>query len=176
MKLELALSIISGESGKTASRTALQSCLNYFNKKIPDEAIFTKPLNYKLDFSFSLTHHNKIGACLMARGSNTELGVDLEQASRNIDQKVIQRISNKNDQYAGLTPLQVWCAKEACFKAVYPNNGLYLKDIVLNSQEAYSTKNLKKFNCHFLKYHGHLISISLPNESHFKVQFLQSFC
>lgn len=67
MKLELALSIASGQSGKIASRIALKSCLNHFQKKNLNDAILANPLDYKLELSFSLTHHNKVGACLMAK-------------------------------------------------------------------------------------------------------------
>ena len=172
MKLELALSIASGQSGKIASRIALKSCLNHFQKKNLNDAILANPLDYKLELSFSLTHHNKVGACLMAKIPNVELGIDLEQASRKVDQKVIQRISHQDDEYGDLTPLQIWCAKEACFKAIYPNNKLYLKDIILNDPVAYSTKSSKKFHYYFLENHDHLISISLPRDSYFKVQFL----
>ena len=49
------------------------------------------------------------------------IGIDLEHAERLIKPGIMEKYMDPVDSsQSGLSPLQIWCAKEAIFKAVAP--------------------------------------------------------
>ena len=64
---------------------------------------------------FSISHTTTCGGWVT---SKSPIGIDLEPLNRVISPRVAQRITLANEEGLGLSPLQIWCAKEAAFKAV----------------------------------------------------------
>lgn len=67
------------------------------------------------DFYFSISHTSDCGGYALARDP---IGFDLESGKRPISPQVIKRVSNSSDRLTGLTPHEIWVAKEAAFKAI----------------------------------------------------------
>ncbi|MEK6556502.1 MAG: 4'-phosphopantetheinyl transferase superfamily protein [Bdellovibrionota bacterium] len=63
---------------------------------------------------FSISHNPSYGALVTAK---QPIGIDIEQTQRVISARVLARIASPQEQELGLTPIEIWAAKESAFKA-----------------------------------------------------------
>lgn len=76
------------------------------------------------EFTISLSHTKNFGAALLAeRKAYLSLGIDVENESRIVKDSVINRIAHPLD-LENLRKIEVWCLKEAAFKALM-NSGKF---------------------------------------------------
>ena len=61
------------------------------------------------------------------------VGIDLEAAQRPVTARVSSRLATDRERALGLSPLQLWVIKEACFKAARPLEFLTVTDVQLLS-------------------------------------------
>jgi phosphopantetheinyl transferase (holo-ACP synthase) len=101
----------------------------------PDLRIYRKPewgsqnLNYRALIKADLSDlfndpllHTSISHCRdlgIVVSSARPVGVDVEVHSR-VSEPLIARISSQEESQGALRPASLWCAKEACFKALRP--------------------------------------------------------
>ena len=77
--------------------------------------------------SISLSHSRTASVAVVAEKVAEEtIGVDLESKSRGISERAAQKFCTADELALGLTPLQIWVIKEACYKAIPNNAGLVL--------------------------------------------------
>lgn len=76
------------------------------------------------DYTLSLSHTKDFGAALIAeRKEFLSLGIDVENDSRIVKDSIINRIAHPLD-LENLRKIEVWCLKEAVFKALM-NSGQF---------------------------------------------------
>lgn len=69
-------------------------------------------------YTFSLSHTKDFGAAIVgSRQDFLSVGIDIENASRTVKDSVLTRISHPGD-LATLRKIEVWCLKEAVYKAL----------------------------------------------------------
>ncbi len=69
---------------------------------------------------WSLSHSgNAVAVALRSSSVSRGLGVDLEARHRDISKRAIARFVRSAERRLGLTPIEVWSAKEAVFKAAF---------------------------------------------------------
>lgn len=89
------------------------------------------------DLLVSLSHTRGAAAAILAPKSDELLsvGIDVERADRTIKEGVLEKYDHPDDH--GLNPLELWCAKEAAFKAASfywkKEKTFILKDISVTS-------------------------------------------
>lgn len=89
----------------------------HFNFKLTDLNLDSQ-FNLKvLKDPISLSHSADCCLSLIGQGKLT-VGVDIEFIHRNVNEKSVKFWKNENDCLE-LKPLELWCAKEACFKAIF---------------------------------------------------------
>ncbi len=101
------------------------------------------------EFYFSLSHTlNKeglgvAGAYLVQR--NSPIGLDLEWADREMKDRASDYFARPEDT-GNYTPLEIWCLKEAAFKASSAlfTSSLVLKDLWIKQQDFGHHQNLQK--------------------------------
>lgn len=93
-------------------------------------------------FNPSYAHTDDLGLCSVTENLNEFSGIDIERTDR-----VIPKESYKmfiNDEDADLPPLQLWCIKEAAFKALSNSfnrtEPKLLKEITIDSNESFHYK------------------------------------
>lgn len=108
------------KTGFLLSRKALQECLLEQGISLP---IFQLSLenHSKLvhfpHFCLSLAHTKSCGAAILADNKiYKSVGIDIELKERKVTQAVRERISHPED--ANLKNIELWCLKEAAFKAI----------------------------------------------------------
>lgn len=69
---------------------------------------------------FSISHSEKAGGYAI---SADPIGLDIETADRELSEKAYHRISDEEERELGITPIELWVAKEAAFKAL--NSAFY---------------------------------------------------
>lgn len=91
------------------------------------------------NYTVSISHTQGLSIAAVAKIDPLlySLGIDVEWATREVKQESIDFVKNKNDDYTDLTPIEVWCMKEAAFKSLYrfptaPSNltvkGIWIKN------------------------------------------------
>ncbi len=120
-----------------SSRWALSECLALMDITPPDslldlEVIDHGHLKTRPELIVSLSHTEDYGAAALAyQNQHRAIGIDIENKSRNIKDATKKLFVNDRDDDASL--LELWCKKEAAFKAIYPlyqgDKALVLKDI-----------------------------------------------
>lgn len=78
------------------------------------------PLKVKGKGGISLSHSKKGGTVLVSP-KHVGIGVDLEEKAR-LTEKVLNRVSSEAERASAPDLLFLWPAKEASFKALYPDN------------------------------------------------------
>lgn len=69
------------------------------------------------EYTLSLSHTQEVGVALLAEIKKyRSVGIDVESAGRVVKPAILQRVQNQNDLL--MDPLQLWCLKEASFKAL----------------------------------------------------------
>jgi 4'-phosphopantetheinyl transferase EntD len=102
------------------SRKALQNCLKEhgINADIHQLSIenHSKLIHFSR-FCLSLAHTKSCGAALIADSKIFKsVGIDIELTERKVSEAVKERISHPED--ANLKNIELWCLKEAAFKAI----------------------------------------------------------
>jgi phosphopantetheinyl transferase (holo-ACP synthase) len=65
--------------------------------------------------------HSKLGGTLLLSLTRKSVGVDIEELGR-LSEKVLNRVSSESERAAAPNSTFLWPAKEASFKALYPDN------------------------------------------------------
>lgn len=108
------------KNGFILSRMALLSALEEAGVRAsPKEMILTdySQLKQYPQFTVSLSHTKGFGASLIAdKKTYLSVGIDIEQEARPVKDMIIERISNPGD--LRLRNIELWCLKEAAFKAL----------------------------------------------------------
>lgn len=113
------------KNGFVNSRTALKTLLNQEDFAVSDLKIDLILQNYRElpsypQFFTSLSHTKGIGAAVIALRSEVQgIGIDIEWADRELKSGTEKFYVNKWDQHQ-LSPIELWTAKEAAFKALSP--------------------------------------------------------
>ncbi len=66
----------------------------------------------------SISHSPGLGILVLA---NVPVGVDVERSQR-VEAPIVARVSSSEELQRAPSPAALWCAKEACFKALRPYN------------------------------------------------------
>jgi phosphopantetheinyl transferase len=93
-------------------------------------SLFVQKNNFQ-SIRLSLTHTVSATAAIVASQSVSGIGIDIESFERKIDERIAKRVKGSQERYPKtLKPIDIWCAKEAAFKAHPKNKGLVLSDFV----------------------------------------------
>ncbi|MCB9061850.1 MAG: hypothetical protein H6622_10035 [Halobacteriovoraceae bacterium] len=121
-----------------ASRKALLfSIEDHLNKKIEHHFDKLEIINHHYlkqypNIVVSLSHTQNIGAALCAsRNEYQSVGIDIELKTRKVKEGALKFYSHKKDDLS-LNHLQLWVAKEACFKAISPHFDSFEGEITLS--------------------------------------------
>lgn len=69
----------------------------------------------------SISHTDEIGAAIIAKDELMKsIGLDIEKSSRMISNEMKKFFSTNFDITTNLSNLDIWCIKEAAYKAIYP--------------------------------------------------------
>jgi 4'-phosphopantetheinyl transferase EntD len=120
--------------GFCLARSALRSLLQAQGVKIEiEELALARPHQVEKypQFVVSLSHSPALGSAILASAQlYRAVGIDIEEQDRLVKPAILQRISHPLD--ALLTPLEIWCLKEAAFKALM-NTGSFEHPIEFSS-------------------------------------------
>lgn len=122
------------KKGFFLSREALKKALK--NRGIEIPVLDLKLIDYHQlekypQLTVSLSHTKTCGAAIVAeRKQFRAVGIDIEEEDRIVKDSIRERISHPNDQ--NLRNIELWCVKEAAFKALM-NTGLFPKPIEFGS-------------------------------------------
>ncbi len=107
------------------SRLALTRCLIEMKYLDSDKEVTSEDIEISEhhhlkkypDLLVSLSHTREVAAAILAQKSKDLLGVgiDIEKSDRLVKPELLDKFQNDRDE--GLDPLELWCAKEAAFKA-----------------------------------------------------------
>lgn len=79
---------------------------------------------------FSLSYCPSMAGVLLCRDDSLSVGLDIEEIDR-VRKKTAQRICSDGREYSRTPgPAILWTAKEASYKAMPQNKGLFLRDIL----------------------------------------------
>lgn len=94
-------------------RDHLRSALRDFTSC--DTVLNNKNVFKYSDGYFSISHSEKAGGFVTA---DIPIGLDIETKNRSLSEKAYLRISDEEERRLGLSPIELWVAKEASFKAL----------------------------------------------------------
>jgi 4'-phosphopantetheinyl transferase EntD len=124
------------KNGFLLSREALQSCLKEKGLTVSPRKLMLEnfhKINGLNQFTISLSHTKECGAALLADSSIFRtVGIDIEHEERLVKDSIRERIENRSD--ATLRNIELWCIKEAVFKALM-NTDQFEKPIEFSSIE-----------------------------------------
>lgn len=108
------------KSGFLLARQALQNCLENVDIKLSPRGLnlssFHQLENLE-QFTISLSHTSECGAAMLADRKNFRaVGIDVEREDRVVKDSIRERIANQDD--ANFRNIELWCLKEAVFKAL----------------------------------------------------------
>lgn len=120
--------------GFILSRVALENCLRQRGINRPLSSL-TLDSYFQVtgleSLTISLSHTPQAGAALVAERKDFQaVGIDIEDEARAVKDSIIKRIAHPAD--ANFRNIELWCAKEAAFKALM-NTGLFPKPIEFSS-------------------------------------------
>ena len=122
------------KKGFLLARQSLLNCLNEVGVNISPKGLMFKNFHQltNLDqFTISLSHSKECGAALLAeREFYRSVGIDVEHEDRVVKDSIRERISHKED--AIFRNIELWCLKEAAFKAVM-NTDQFAKPVEFSS-------------------------------------------
>lgn len=122
------------KNGFLLSRQALINALKELGIEISADALHLVDYSQIRDlpqFTISLSHTKIAGAALVAcRKTYRSVGIDIEQEERIVKDSIRERISNSADE--NLRNIELWCLKEAVFKALM-NTGKFDKPLEFSS-------------------------------------------
>lgn len=106
--------------GFILSRVALQKALESFGVSCPLSSLTLEKYSQVSgieNLTISLSHHPNAGAALVAeRNLFPAVGIDIEETMREVKIAVRDRIAHPEDE--NFRNIELWCAKEAAFKAL----------------------------------------------------------
>lgn len=114
-----------------ASRLALKTALEGLGRHGGPQFLENDPttLLSAPDLVVSLSHSRNLGGALVARRQQYPgVGLDLEWADRALQEGGEKYYRHGEDQ-ADLTALELWCMKEAAFKALFPFQRAFQKEV-----------------------------------------------
>jgi hypothetical protein len=120
----------------------------------------------KPDSAFSLSHTR--GASAAAEGQGLWVGIDIESRSRSLRKAVIDLIANPQEQSLGLTEVEIWTVKEACFKANPENSMTRYREYRLQSFEnglGTARRNDQEFFFKLVPWKDHVVAIAWTTPS-----------
>ena len=127
--------------------------LNYFNLKM--EKIYTtqngKPFFKDSNIFFNYSHSKNYIACTI---SNYEVGIDIEETSRNISDDIAKKYLN--NEKSNLKRIEIWVKKESYSKLTGLGLQMNFENIEL--------KKIRKKNC-FIKNKDYMCSIYCDNDN-----------
>lgn len=107
--------------GFLLSREALKMALKSFGFDSPIRDLKLSHFHQLLlspELTISLSHTKECGAALIGdRKDFHSLGIDLEHEERQVKDSILERIAHPDDDDS-LRKIEMWCLKEACFKAL----------------------------------------------------------
>lgn len=137
------------ENGFINSRTALKKLLQNENLVVNDlksdlTLVNHRELPHFPQFLTSLSHTKEIGAAVLVnRLLVMGIGIDVEWGDREIKAGAEKFFINKQDQHQ-LSPIELWTAKEAAFKALSPlgtfPGTLVLSKIIIRGNQFYTAE------------------------------------
>lgn len=144
------------KKAKILSRLCLSLALEQEHKLIEPQKIEIINNHYIVNFPGtleSLSHTKLASAGLIASQDDYfSIGVDIESLNRPIKSGIEKFFINEEDTKE-LSLLELWCLKEACFKALHPvykrlnlKRTLTLKDIIIHSEHKASVKCIDQSN------------------------------
>lgn len=108
------------KNGFLLSRDALKNALKEYGLDITPGALKLKDysgIEAFPQFTISLSHTKDCGAALVAdRKTFRSVGVDIEHEARVVKDSIRERIAHEQDE--NLRNIEIWCLKEAAFKAL----------------------------------------------------------
>ncbi len=122
-------------SGRVALSLALKDLgleINLLQAKFLDHQSILELPKWK----FSLSHTDSFAAAwLLPKSPHAGMGLDIEDNDRVVPYGVSERMKNAGDS-AALSPLELWCIKEAAYKTLLPElqESLWLKSIVVKER------------------------------------------
>ncbi len=144
------------KKNKFLARMALSKVLEHQGKKNNVQELEIINHHYVVNFPFtlvSIAHTTDIGiAAICPLEENFAIGVDIEKSDRPIKSDLKKYFLNQSDDLC-LSPLEIWCLKEASFKALAPvykrleiEQHLTLKKIVIHNANKASVINKNGHN------------------------------
>ena len=118
------------------------------------------------ELAVSVTHTNSLAGAVVADRSLIEsIGVDLEAVDRDFKPGILKFFLRPEDEIEA--PLQLWCIKEAAFKAISPlykeEKQLVLKDIIVKSDGSFHLDSLDTICGYYKleKVQGHYLALAI---------------
>jgi len=136
------------------SRMALQKALENYQIKVGLSELelinYHKLVNFS-EIEVSLSHTSHSGAAVVFKPKETKIkaiGLDIEELSRKLPQNIDRRYRHPEDN-SNLSPLELWCAKEAIYKSLY-------KFLPSSEKQLFSQIQVlgESFKCHNLDIDG----------------------
>lgn len=101
------------------------------------------------DGYFSISHSEKAGGFVT---SDIPVGLDIETRHRKLSEKAYARISDEDERQLGFSPIELWVAKEASFKAlnsVFYSENSPSPDFSLKTISQIKITSKQRFNSEF---------------------------
>lgn len=84
----------------------------------------------------SISHTKELAACALCINKDVRsIGIDIEWVGRKIRDGSFKYFVSKEEELELYSPLEIWCIKEAAFKAYYPFHDQSQKTLVLTDFE-----------------------------------------
>jgi 4'-phosphopantetheinyl transferase EntD len=92
--------------------------------------------------------HSKSGGAILVSKNNKNIGIDLEERSR-LTEKVLTRVSSETERKSAPNLHFLWPAKEASFKALYPDNDdISIPEVIIQNWEKFED-DIWSFTAHY---------------------------
>lgn len=150
------------------SRLCLKKALLEIGLKLSwDEFQFNE--NYRLKkyphLPISISHTKKKSiAVLGVHKSISSVGVDIEEESRIVKPKVLERVKNDSDILC-LSPLDIWLLKESAYKCLYPFQKENLKDLFIKDHSIESLSSPYHCRWELIKEKGYIIAFTYCDDT-----------
>jgi 4'-phosphopantetheinyl transferase EntD len=122
------------KEGFLLARSSLRDCFRSVELDCPIQSLALRDFSHLEilpQFTISLSHTNQCGAAFIAlRKDFRSVGIDVEHEERIVKPSVMERIKNPID--INLREIELWCLKEAAFKALM-NSGKFQSPIEFSS-------------------------------------------
>lgn len=125
-------------------------------------------LSFNHDFKVSLSHTKDAGCAVISNSPTTlGIGIDIEDKNRKYRSGIEKFYILPNEDDKNLNKLQLWCAKEAAYKAYYyqylqthSTKPLVLKDFVIKDGQFFAFGDLLG-SIDFYEHDNYLVSVAV---------------